>query len=218
MSNPASGANRIPPDDQTRSDFRCDSGRWVGSPNGGGHKPMTPLGDKVLMDYVLDRALPQCNRMIINANDDTGIYNRFGLPVVADTVSGYPGPLAGVLSAMDWAAQHVPAASHVMSFAGDAPFLPQDLVSRLAEAIHEGADIARASSFEQRHPVFCLWPVSIRAELRDKLVNHDVRKIDLFTQNWSVTEVNFDGIPDPFFNVNTPEDRDKAARYINAFK
>lgn len=177
-------------------------------------KPLAPLGDAVLMDHVLGRALNQCSRIIINANGDIRGYERFGLTIVPDTIEGYPGPLAGVLAAMDWAAQHAPHCTHIMSFAGDAPFLPHDLVQRLADAANDGADITRARSFGQRHPVFCLWPVSIRAELRDQLVNHDIRKIDLFTSAWQVTEVDFDGIPDPFFNVNTQQDRQEAERYL----
>jgi molybdopterin-guanine dinucleotide biosynthesis protein A len=188
-------------------------GRRMG---GEGDKPLTPLGDGVLMDHVLRRATPQCSRMIINANGKTKAYTRFDLPIVADSVTEHPGPLAGVLAAMDWAALNALDCSHVMSFAGDAPFLPRDLVAKLAGAINDGADIARAHSFGQRHPVFGLWPVSIRAELRDQLVNHDVRKIDIFTAAWKVAEVDFDGIPDPFFNINTPEDRDEAERLLNA--
>ena len=88
---------------------------------------------------------------------------------------------------------NAPGCSHVMSFAGDAPFLPHDLVARLAAAIDDGAEIARAKSFGQRHPVFCLWPVSIRSELRDQLVNHGIRKIDLFTSAWQVAEVTLTG-------------------------
>ncbi|MGC6484130.1 MAG: molybdenum cofactor guanylyltransferase MobA [Candidatus Puniceispirillales bacterium] len=187
-------------------------GRRMG---GGVSKPLVPLGQRVLMDHVLDRATPQCHRMIINANGDSRGYDRFGLPIVPDNLTGFPGPLAGVLAALDWASQHAPQCHHVMSFAGDAPFLPRDLVARLAEAVNNGADMARARSFGQRHPVFCLWPVSIRAELRDQLVNHDVRKIDRFTAAWSVDEIDFDGIPDPFFNVNTPEDRAEAERFLN---
>lgn len=190
----------------------------LGRRMGGVAKPLLPLGDKTLLDHVLDRALPQCSQMILNANGDLGPFERFGLSVVADGLAGHPGPLAGVLAAMDWTATHAPQASHVMSFAGDAPFLPRDLVAQLVASLDEGAEIARATSFGQRHPVFCLWPVKIRAELRDQLVNHDMRKIDLFTSSWPVAEVDFEGIPDPFFNVNTPAERDEAERILKAGK
>ena len=111
---------------------------------------------------------------------------------------------------------HAPGCRWVASFAADAPFIPRDLVARLAGAVGDGADMARAASFGQRHPVFGLWPVSIRAELRDRLVNDDIRKIDLFTADYKIAEVGFEGVPDPFFNVNTPEDKAEAERIIGA--
>ncbi|NDA08210.1 MAG: molybdenum cofactor guanylyltransferase MobA [Alphaproteobacteria bacterium] len=188
----------------------------LGRRMGGGDKPMTDLGGRSILDHVLERARPQCNGMIINANGDPGRFQHIGLPVVPDGLEGNPGPLAGVLAAMDWAAINAPEMSHIMSFAGDAPFIPRDLVEKLLEPLAAGADMARAKSFGQRHPVFAVWPVSIRADLRDKLVNHEMRKIDLYTSAYDIKEVDFSGVPDPFFNINTPEDRDEAVRILSA--
>lgn len=188
-------------------------GRRMGA---GGDKPLTPLGSGTLLSHVLERARPQCASMIINANGDAARYADAGLPVVEDQVDGFVGPLAGVLTAMDWAARNAPGCSHVMSFAGDAPFIPRDLVARLIDGLGDGAELARPRSFGQRHPVFGLWPVRLRADLRDQLVNHGTRKIDLFTAHYAVVEIDFDGVPDPFFNVNTPEDRDEAERILAA--
>ena len=184
---------------------------------GGVDKPLLPLGDGTLLSYVLARAVPQCGAMIINANvaGNHGVsgYEATGLPIVSDTLDS-AGPLAGVLAALDWAALNASQCSHVMSFAGDTPFIPHDLVARLASALEGNADIARGASFGQRHPVFSLWPVGIRSELRDALVNKEIRKIDLFTADYAVVQVSFDGIPDPFFNINTPEDMAEAERII----
>jgi molybdopterin-guanine dinucleotide biosynthesis protein A len=188
----------------------------LGRRMGGGDKPMTDLGGRSILDHVLERARPQCNGMIINANGDPGRFQHIGLPVVPDGLEGNPGPLAGVLAAMDWAAINAPEMSHIMSFAGDAPFIPRDLVEKLLEPLAAGADMARSKSFGQRHPVFAVWPVSIRADLRDKLVNHEMRKIDLYTSAYDIKEVDFSGVPDPFFNINTPEDRDEAVRILSA--
>jgi len=188
----------------------------LGRRMGGGDKPMADLGGRTILDHVLERARPQCDGMIINANGDAERFHHLGLPVVPDGLEGYPGPLAGVLAAMDWAAVNTPETTHIMSFAGDAPFIPRDLVARLKEAVAAGADMARAKSFGQRHPVFAIWPVSARADLRDKLVNHGIRKIDLYTAAYDIAEVDFAGVPDPFFNINTPEDRDEAVRILSA--
>jgi len=188
----------------------------LGRRMGGGDKPMNDLLGRSILDHVLERARPQCNRIIINANGNPERFKRFCLPVVPDGIGGYPGPLAGVLAAMDWVAQNNPMITHIMSFAGDAPFIPRDLVVQLMKPVVAGADMARAKSFGQRHPVFALWPVRLRADLRDKLVNHEMRKIDLFTAAYNITEVDFTGVPDPFFNINTPEDLNEAVRIISA--
>jgi len=177
-------------------------------------KPLMPLGEHTLLDHVIGRLSPQCSAIALNANGNPERFQYYQLPVIADSVEDHPGPLAGILAGLDWAALHQPQATHVISVPGDAPFIPRDLVSQLTQAIGDGAELARAHSFGRRHPVVGLWPVSIRADLRDQLVNHDVRKIDLFTADYTMAEVEFDGVPDPFFNVNTPEDRAEAERIL----
>jgi len=177
-------------------------------------KPLMPLGEHTLLDHVIGRLSPQCSAIALNANGNPERFQSYQLPVIADSVEDHPGPLAGILAGLDWAALHQPQATHVISVPGDAPFIPRDLVSQLTQTIGDGAELARAHSFGRRHPVVGLWPVSIRADLRDQLVNHDVRKIDLFTADYTMAEVEFDGVPDPFFNVNTPEDRAEAERIL----
>ena len=177
-------------------------------------KPLMPLGEHTLLDHVIGRLSPQCSAIALNANGNPERFLSYQMPVIADSVEDHPGPLAGILAGLDWAALHQPQATHVISVPGDAPFIPRDLVSQLTQAIGDGAKLARAHSFGRRHPVVGLWPVSIRADLRDQLVNHDVRKIDLFTADYTMAEVEFDGVPDPFFNVNTPEDRAEAERIL----
>ncbi|MCE2517514.1 MAG: molybdenum cofactor guanylyltransferase MobA [Alphaproteobacteria bacterium] len=176
-------------------------------------KPLLKLAGRPLLRHVLDRMAPQVQAMAINANGSPDRFAEFNLPVVEDSAPGFLGPLAGILAGLDWAARAHPAASHVMSIPGDAPFIPRDLVARLAAEATEGG-FARAHSFGRRHPVVGLWPVAVRADLRDQLVNHDIRKIDLFTSSYPVAEVEFDGVPDPFFNVNTPRERDEAERIL----
>ena len=192
-----------------------------GSPRAGegGDKPLAVVGGRTLLSRVLERAAPQCGRTVISANSDNPGYSAAGLPVVRPNQAA-GAPLAGILAAMDWAAMNAPGCGWVVSFAGDAPFIPRDMSERLADALANapkgGADMARASSFGRRHSVFGLWPVSVRAELRDRLVNHGVGDIDLFTADYRVADVEFDGIPDPFFSVETIEDRAEAERIIAA--
>jgi molybdenum cofactor guanylyltransferase len=182
---------------------------------GGGDKCLRRLGGRPILAHIVERARPQVTELAINANGDPARFAGFGLPVVADSVADFPGPLAGVLAGLDWAAAAVPAASHVASFAGDAPFLPLDLVARLAAAVAAGSELACAASAGRAHPVFGLWPAALRAELRRALVEDRIRKVDRWTARFRLATVEFPAGPvDPFFNANEPEDLAEAERLM----
>jgi len=185
---------------------------------GGGDKPMREIGGRAILDHVVERFSPQCDALILNANGDPARFAAFGLPVVADTVAGNPGPLAGVLAALDWAAEHRPQARWVVSVAGDCPFLPRDLVGRLHEARLRGnAALAVAASARRSHPVVGLWQVALRGDLRHALVEEDMRKIDRWTARHPLATVEWPAEPvDPFFNANTVEDLAEAERLAGA--
>jgi len=172
---------------------------------GGGDKAMRLVGGRTVLDRLLDRLAPQVERVIINANGDP---SRFApLPVVADTVPGHPGPLAGVLAGLDWAAAH--AVPWIVTVPGDSPFIPADLVERLRDALGD-ARLACAASGGRMHPVVALWPTALQHELRAALEG-GLRKVGAFTAGAAVVEWPAEPI-DPFFNVNTPEDLDAAHR------
>ncbi len=175
---------------------------------GGGDKPMRAIAGRTLLARVIDRIGPQCDGLILNANGDAARFDAFSLPVVPDTVEGFAGPLAGVLAALDWAAQHRPHVKWVVSAAADCPFLPRDLVARFHRARHEDeADLCVARSGGQTHPVIGLWSVGLREDLRQALVVEDCRKIDRWTARYKLATVDGPMEPlDTFFNANTPED------------
>lgn len=175
---------------------------------GGGDKPMRTIGGRTILDRVIERLKPQCDELILNANGDPARFAAFGLPVVADTVEGFVGPLGGVLAALEWTAANKPGIEWVLSTATDCPFLPRDLVARLQAArIAEHAQLAVASSGGQTHPVIGLWNVDLREELRHALVMEDMRKIDRWTARYRLATVEWPDTPiDPFFNANTVED------------
>jgi molybdenum cofactor guanylyltransferase len=183
---------------------------------GGGDKALRLLGGRALLARVVECLRPQVAALVLNANGDPARFADFGLPVVADGVPGFAGPLAGVLAGLDWTAAHRPDLSHVVSVATDAPFLPTDLVSRLAAPLSEGgADLACAASGGRAHPVFGLWPVRLKEDLRAALIDEGVRKVDLWTARHKLVTVPFADRPvDPFFNANRPADFDTAAAIL----
>jgi len=174
---------------------------------GGGDKSLRLLGGKPILARVIERARPQVAALALNANGDPARFAAFGLPVIADSVPDFAGPLAGVLAGFDWAAS-LPGITHLASFATDAPFLPRDLVPRLVAGLGGGrCRLACAASSGQAHPVFGLWPLDLRDELRGALVEEEIRKVDRFTARYTLAQVDFPvGEVDPFFNTNRPED------------
>ncbi|MFL6814639.1 MAG: molybdenum cofactor guanylyltransferase MobA [Bradyrhizobium sp.] len=181
---------------------------------GGGDKPMREIGGRTILERVIARLQPQCEALILNANGDPARFASFGLPVVPDTVENFPGPLAGILAGLDWAAANRPDAEWVLSAAADCPFLPRDLVPRLHRArIEQGAQLAVAASGGQSHPVIGLWSVALRDQLRHALVIEDIRKIDRWTARYALATVSWPAEPlDPFFNANTVDDIAEAER------
>jgi molybdopterin-guanine dinucleotide biosynthesis protein A len=175
---------------------------------GGGDKAMIKIAGQTILERTLARVAPQCAQTIINANGDPARFAFTGLPVVADDVADYPGPLAGILTALEWTAAHAPAIEWVVSVPGDCPFLPRDLVARLHQArAAANTPLACARSGEWRHPVVGLWRVDLRGDLRRALVMEGLRKIEVWTARHGIAVADWPTEPvDPFFNVNTPED------------
>lgn len=181
---------------------------------GGGDKPMRTIGGRSMLARVIDRVAPQCDELILNANGDAGRFAAFDRPVVADSVTDFPGPLAGILAGLDWAAEHRPDIHWVLSAPGDCPFLPRDLAIRLHRARdNEAAQLAVASSGGQTHPVVGLWDVAMRHDLREALVNQQLRQVGRFMARYRLAAVAWPTDPvDPFFNANTAEDIAEAER------
>src|SRR5215211_6019719 len=154
---------------------------------GGGDKPLRTIAGRTILERVIERLAPQCDGLILNANGDPARFAFTGLPVVADDVPGFAGPLAGVLAALDWAAAHRPELEWVASAAADSPFLPHDFVSRLHAAREAaGTALACAESGGRTHPVNGLWAVHLKDDLRNALVDEKLRKIDRWTARHGV--------------------------------
>jgi molybdenum cofactor guanylyltransferase len=181
---------------------------------GGGDKTLQEIDGVPILTRVLSRFRPQCSQVVLNANGDPGRFARFGLPVVADEVQDFAGPLAGILAGLDWAASHRPELEWLASVPGDCPFLPRDLVARLhAVRLAAGTSLACAKSGDWRHPVAALWPVSLRGDLHRALHEEGLHKIEMWTGRYGVAVAEWADRPlDPFFNVNRPEDMAEAER------
>ena len=159
---------------------------------GGGDKCLRPLAGKPLLAHVLERVRSQVGPLLLNSNSDPANFADYDLPVKADVVGDFAGPLAGVLTGMDWAAEAAPEATWLASFATDAPFLPHDLVARMREAVESGgAVMACAKSHGRRHPVFGLWPMAYREQLRRAMLEEEIRKVDRWTGRYHLVEVAF---------------------------
>ncbi|MGE0697754.1 MAG: molybdenum cofactor guanylyltransferase MobA [Hyphomicrobiaceae bacterium] len=187
---------------------------------GGGDKGLAALGAATMLDHVVQRIAPQVGRLALNANGDKARFDALGLDVVADTVEGFVGPLAGVLAGMRWAQREMPHASHLVSVSSDAPFLPTDLVSRLASALAAGGGrVAMARSGGELHPVIGLWPVELADDLEAAL-RAGLRKVLAWTDRHGTVAVDFAMLAaggetvDPFFNANTPDELDEARRLL----
>ena len=146
--------------------------------------------------------------MVLNTNSDPALFSGYELPLVRDVIDGYAGPLAGVLTGLQWATKFAPGCAWVASFACDAPFVPKDLVARLLREVEaQGADMACAASGGRHHPVFALWPVRLASELRVAVEHEGLRKVDDWTARYAQARVEYSAeTEDPFFNINRPED------------
>jgi molybdopterin-guanine dinucleotide biosynthesis protein A len=181
---------------------------------GGGDKALLKINHETILERVLGRFGPQCERVILNANGDPARFAQFKLPVVADDIPDFAGPLAGVLAGLDWASANSPGIEWIASVPGDCPFVPRDLVPRLHQArALTGEPLACAKSGDWRHPVAAIWPVRLRGDLRKALMEEGLHKIEVWTGRHGVAIAEWPDQPaDPFFNVNRPEDLAGAAR------
>ena len=183
---------------------------------GGNEKSLLQLAGKEPISWVAEAMLPQVTKLAVNANGDPARFDFLGLPVIADTVEGFVGPLAGVLAGMRWA-NELHGVTHLVSAAADTPFLPSNLVQDLEAAIGADDHIAMAFSHERIHPVFGLWPIALADELEHFLVAEDKRKILEFANRYTLHSVSFDKPgTDPFFNINTPQDLAQAEEMAKA--
>ena len=187
---------------------------------GGGDKPLGLLGGRPVLAHLLDRLGAQTAALAISVNGDPARFGQFGLPVIADTLPGHPGPLAGILARMEWAAG-LPGIGHIVSVPADTPFVPADLVARLQDAAAKAASgLAIAASGGRTHPPIALWPLALHDGLATFLTEEKERKVSVFAMRHDPAVCPFGPVRiggrdvDPFFNINTPADMEEAERLL----
>jgi molybdopterin-guanine dinucleotide biosynthesis protein A len=180
---------------------------------GGGDKPLMLLAGCSLLARTQAALAPQCAAVVLNANGDPARFAEAGLPAVRDTIPGHPGPLAGILAGMRWAAAHHPQAADILTAPADTPFLPPDLAARLYAA-RGSLPIACATSSGRRHPTVALWPVAL-ADALEQALRAGQRRVSEFAAAQGLAQACFSVSPvDPFLNINTPQDLAEAERLL----
>jgi molybdopterin-guanine dinucleotide biosynthesis protein A len=179
---------------------------------GGRDKALCDLGGVTLLQHCLARLKAQNGPVALSANGDLERFSDFKFPVIPDTLGMDFGPLAGILTAMDWA--HTIGHTKVMTIAVDTPFFPQDLAVRLQTASNSHPITLAATRDTDDtlwpHPTFGIWQTGLRYVLRQDLQN-GTRKVMTWAKAQGVGLVEFSTRPyDPFFNINTPDDLNQA--------
>jgi molybdopterin-guanine dinucleotide biosynthesis protein A len=170
---------------------------------GGGDKCLLPMNEKTLIARVLAAIAPQTGDILINTNSDPAAYLKFGLPVLPDVIPGFQGPLAGLLTGMLWSRRRHPRQAYILSVAGDVPFLPTDLIARLARNLTEQrCDIALAKCPNGLHPTIGLWPVDLAERLEHDLMETTLRSVRDWAGQFRVAETMF--ASGSLANINTP--------------
>ena len=171
---------------------------------GGSDKGLIAFKGQPMVAHVIQRLSPQVDEILINANREIETYQSLGFTVIADEISDFAGPLAGLHAGMKAAKTEF-----LLSVPCDSPLLPEDLSQRLMAALElQQADIAVAKTGEQHHPVFCLCRTSLAQDL-ESFLNAGGRKVEGWQKQHAHVEVSFDDNSSAFSNVNTPEELSK---------
>lgn len=187
---------------------------------GGGDKCLLPLAGKTLLQRTVERAKPQVETLLLNANGSSLRFARTRLPVIPDIFADNRGPLAGIHAGLSWMRQFTPEAQWLASFASDTPFFPTDMVPRLFDAASTShSQLAVAKSRNRIHPIFALWHVSLLERIEHQLKSGETPRLQDWVQQQQMVEAEFVADAyDPFFNINTPQDLYAAEPLVSLVK
>jgi molybdenum cofactor guanylyltransferase/molybdopterin-guanine dinucleotide biosynthesis protein MobB len=168
---------------------------------GGEDKGLILYRNQPMVRYAINAMQPQVDSLIINANRHIDQYQRFGYPVISDSITGFHGPLAGMLTAMENTES-----DYILTSPCDCPNISPQLRQRMMEALLlNQCDLAVASDGERMQPVFCLIPTRLKHSLKQFLEQGE-RKIDIWLAQHKLAQVDFSDQADTFVNFNQPQD------------
>ena len=177
---------------------------------GGGIKSLIKINNKKIFDIILERIQPQIDKIIINSNIEDKEISKYKFPIIKDVKQGYLGPLAGIHAGMQWLNKNKPEVDWLLTLPGDTPFIPLNLVSCFKEKINQDSKIILAKSNDKIHPIIGAWHTSLLTNLNEHLES-GTRKILEWAENHPLEFLEFNEKSyDPFFNINTPIDINKA--------
>ena len=187
---------------------------------GGGIKCFKIFNNKTILDRIITRGEKQVSNLAINSNIQNFKFKKYVLPIFRDSIKGYLGPLAGIHACLNWNKKNFANRKWIITFAGDTPFFPENLVKKLYHEASQDKNnkIILAKSNERIHPVFGIWHSSLENDLALSIKKEKIRKIDQWIKRHKYKIINFSNKKfDPFFNINTPSDLIKAKKIEDQF-
>ena len=183
----------------------------------GQDKSQVQLESKILIDYILLEILNEFNEILIIANNDIKFFNSKKINKIEDYKKNL-GPLGGVLSAMKWIKENNRKYKWISTFPSDTPFFKKKYLHDFLNNINkEESKLFFIKSNDKRHNIFGLWSLELLNRLEDDLVNKGERKVEDWANKVGVKTINLEfKNNDPFFNINTKEDLEKAKEIIKS--
>ena len=181
----------------------------------GQDKSQVQLGDKILIDYILLEILDQFNEILIISNNDIKFLNSKKITKIEDYKKDL-GPLGGVLTAMKWIKKNNRDYKWISTFPSDTPFFKKKYLSNFIKNINDKkSKLFFIKSNDKRHNIFGLWSTELLDRLEDDVTNKGERKVEIWANKVGVKTINMEfKNNDPFFNINTKEDLEKAKELI----
>ena len=182
----------------------------------GEDKNQIKLGDKTLLEHVLSKINNKFEEILIVSSHNLEIKKSENITIIPDCFDDF-GPLAGVLSSMKWIKENQKQYKWVATFPSDTPFFEISIIEEYKKRINKNdSSLYFIKSNNKRHNIFGLWSIDLLNVLEDDLKNNNFRKVEKWADKIGVKTIDIEVNEfDPFFNINTKEDFEKAKEILN---